>query len=191
MRNTISEIIIAPFYQFCFLERATKYYYINNVPCVLILNCQLSKKAVAAWCRWRLKLSSSLVHLTSTASPAAVPSHILGVLKLPPDNASTSVYSTLLPPCPRHVTEPRVGNMATYWRSWTRGTCQCVLEVELSYVKLTSSCHNPTACRSCCLSQTPKIKMFSKIFLLESKVWLRHIFEGIHAVYSLLKYSYI
>jgi len=116
-----------------------------------ILNCRIfviwlqwCRRAVVARCRWRLKLSSSRVHLTSTASLAAVPSHILGVLKLPPDNASTSVYSTLLPPCPRHVTESRVDNMATCWRSWTRGTCQCVLEVELSYVRLTSSFHNQT-----------------------------------------------
>ena len=118
---------------------------------------QWYRRVGGAWCQWRLKLSSSQVlhrrHLTSTASPAAVPGHILGVLKLPPDNASTSVYSTLLPrPCRRptdHVTVSHVDNMATCWRSWTRGTCQYVVEVELSYVKVMSASRSRTMYRLC------------------------------------------
>jgi len=119
---------------------------------------QWCRKVDVAWCRWRLKLSSSRVllhrrHLTSTASPAAVPRHILGVLKLPPDNASTSVYSTLLPcPCRRtdHVTLLRllllllrVDNMATCWR--TTGGRQCVVDVD---VNVTSSCQFQTTSSS-------------------------------------------
>ena len=138
----------------------------------LRLCMQWCRRVVVARCRWRLKLSSSRVHLTSTASPAAVQSCILGVLKLPPDNASTSVYSTLLPPCPCHVTESRVDNMATCWRSWTRETCQCVLEVELSYVKLTSSFHNPIMSRLFKLQGTA-----NKVFSWKWKVYLEALFR--------------
>jgi len=113
------------------------------------VHVQWCRRVVVAWCRWPVKLSSCrvLLHLALAASQsAAVPSHILGVLKLPPDNASTSVYSTLLPPRTHHVTKSRVlDNMATCWRSGTRGTCLCVLDVN---VKLTYLFHTQTTFRS-------------------------------------------
>jgi len=64
----------------------------------------------------------------------------------------------------------RVDNMATCWRSGTRGTCQCVLEVELSYVKVTSTSHTQITSRSFALKLPPKISSFSEIFLSELKV---------------------
>jgi len=64
------------------------------------------------------------------------------------------------------VTVSRVDNMATCWRSGTRGTCQCV---EQSCVRVTSTSRTPTMSRS---FTTDLRQTLGKVFLSELKVLL-------------------
>ena len=127
-----------------------RYYY-----CYYYCVIQWCRRVVRAWCQSARSRSSSAARRPAAAAAlsrsswrrgpataAAALRHILGVSRLPSDNASTSVFSTSATLHTHHVTavtSPLVAsNMATCWTSRTRRTCRCVRVAERSCGKAPS-----------------------------------------------------